>query len=198
MWDEGWNVDGLESDFFLCKGIVENLIERLDVQEVIFKPAKLEQFHPTRAAVIEAGGAQIGIVGEISASLAGEMELPGRAYAFELDFDALMEKSVGMKTYKSISRYPAVTRDLAVVVAEETPYRQVEELLVEGAGDLLESLSLFDVYSGPPLIAGRKSLAFSIIFRSHERTLRDQEVDERLGSIRSLLESKLDARFRDT
>ena len=198
-WDEGWNVDGLKADFFLCKGIVENLLDRLDVKDILFKPAELEQFHPTRAAVIEAGGAQIGIIGEISSALA-EADFLGsdRAYAFELDFDALMEKSIGMKTYKPISRYPAVSRDLAVVVAEETPYRQVEELLVKAAGDLLESLSLFDVYSGPPLIAGWKSLAFSIVFRSHERTLRDEEVDERLGSIRSLLESKLGAVFRDT
>ena len=199
VWDKGWNVDGLKSDFFLCKGIVENLLDRLDVQDVLFKPAEVGVFHPTRAAVIEAGGAQIGIIGEVRSDLA-EADFLGsdRAYAFELDFEALMEKSIGVKTYKPISRYPAVMRDLAVVVAEETPYRQVEELLVKGSGDLLESLSLFDVYCGPPLIAGRKSLAFSIVFRSRERTLRDEEVDERLGSIRSLLESKLGATFRDT
>ena len=198
VWDEGWNVDRLKSDFFLCKGIVENLLHRLDVQDVLFKPAELGVFHPTRAAVIEVGGDQIGVIGEINSALAEEIGLPDRAHAFELDFEALMEKSTGVKTYKPISRYPAVTRDLAVVVAEDMPYRRVEELLVKEAGDLLESLSLFDVYSGPPLTAGQKNLAFSIVFRSHERTLRDEEVDERLGNIRSLLESELGATFRDT
>lgn len=200
MWDDGWNVDhaSLRSDFFLCKGIVQNLVDRLDIPDVLFKPAEMETFHPTRAAVIEAGGDQIGVIGEVNSDLAEMLGLPDRVYAFELDIEALMEKSIGVKTYKPISRYPAVTRDLAVVVAEDTPYRQVEELLTKGAGDLLESLSLFDVYAGPPLIVGRKSLAFSIVFRSHERTLRDEEVDERLGSIRSLLESELGATFRDT
>lgn len=200
MWDEGWNVDrsGQKADFFLCKGIVQNLLDRLDVHDVLFKPIESGLFHPTRAAVIEAGGAQIGIIGEINSDLGEEIGLPDRAYAFELDIEALMEKSIGMEAYKPISRYPAVTRDLAVVVAEETPYRLVEELLVKGAGDLLESCTLFDVYSGPPLADGRKSLAFSIVFRSHERTLRDEEVDERLGGMRSLLELELSASFRDT
>lgn len=200
MWGQTWNVDrsSLEADFFLCKGIVENLLDRLGVRDLTFEPVSADQFHPTRAAAIKARDIQLGVIGEISSALADRYDLPGRTYAFELDFDQLMNLAGGMRAYAPLSRYPAVTRDLAVVVADEIPYQKVKELLAKGAGDLLESLMLFDVYTGPPLPSGRKSLAFSIVFRSHERTLRDEEVDGQIGRIRDLLASGLEASFRDT
>ena len=200
MWGQTWNVDrsSLEADFFLCKGVVENLLGRLGVRDVLFKPVELGQFHPTRAAVIEAGSKKLGVIGEIGSSLASRYGLPGRTYAFELDFDKLMDLSGTIRTYVPLSRYPAVTRDLAVVVADETPFRKVEEILTRGAGDLLEGVSLFDVYKGAPLPPGQKSLAFAIVFRSCERTLRDEEADRQINHIRDLLASELGASFRDT
>jgi len=200
MWGQTWNMDrsSLDVDFSLCKGIVENLLGRLGVREVLFRPVQTAMFHSTRAAVIEAGGVQLGQMGEISPELACQHDLPGRAYAFEIDFHQLMDRSGGAGTYVPLSRYPAVTRDLAVVVADEVPYRRVEELLAKGAGELLEGLALFDVYKGPPLLPGQKSLAFTIVFRSHERTLRDEEIDDRLNGIRGLLTAELKASFRDT
>jgi phenylalanyl-tRNA synthetase beta chain len=200
MWGRTWNVDrsSLGADFFLCKGVVQNLLDRLGVRDVLFKPAELKQFHPTRGAVVEAGGAQLGVLGEISSEVTGLLDLPGRTYAFEIEFNQLMDHSRGARNYSPLSRYPAVARDLAVIVPEAVPYLRVEDLLSRGAGDLLESLSLFDVYTGPPLTPGQKSLAFTIVFRSYERTLRDEEVDERLGEIRGLLAAKLGASFRDT
>ena len=199
MWGRAWNTDrsSLQVDFFFCKGIVEDLLDRLRVHDVAFKPAQLEFFHPTRAAVIEAGGTPIGVIGEISAEWIRIADIPDRTYTFELDFDALMEKSGGAAVYMPISRYPAVTRDLAVVAADEVPYSRIAQVLAEGAGSLLESINLFDLYSGPPLLPGEKSLAFNIVFRSHDRTLRDEEADERLARIRSLLESELGVSFRD-
>jgi len=200
MWGRTWNVDrsSLEADFFLCKGIVEGLLDRLGVRDFLFRPAELDGFHTTRAAVIEAGGTRVGVMGEVRSELARRAGVPGRTYAFELDFSELADRAGGAGMYAAISRYPAVTRDLAVVTADEMPYRRVEEVLTKGAGELLESLSLFDLYSGPPLPPGRKSLAFSIVFRSHERTLRDEEVDDRLTQIRDLLASELGASFRDS
>ncbi|MGB9619366.1 MAG: hypothetical protein ACPL7K_03015 [Armatimonadota bacterium] len=109
-----------------------------------------------------------------------------------------MDRAAGPGIYKPLSRYPAVTRDLAVVVADDIPFNRVEELLAKEGGELLESLTLFDVYSGPPLPSGRKSLAFSIVFRSRERTLRDEEIDERLNRMRNVLAIEVGATFRDT
>lgn len=200
MWGNAWNVDrsSLEVDFHLCKGIVVNLLGRLNVREVTFRPTDIATFHVGRSAVIESAGVRLGVIGEVSSEQARLRELPGRTYAFELDFEELMQRSGGAAVYASISRYPAVTRDLAVVVADDMPYEKVERLLAEGAGELLENLSLFDLYTGPPLSSGQKSLAFTVVFRSHERTLRDEEVDERLSNMRSLLASELGASFRDT
>ena len=200
MWGQTWNVDksSLEADFFLCKGIVQNLLDRLGVRDVLYKPAGIADFHPTRGAIIEAGGRRIGLIGEISADTTERYDLPGRTYEFELDFNQLMELSGGMRTYKPLSRYPAVSRDLAVVVPNEVSYQRIQELLICGGGKLLENLSLFDVYMGQPLPAGQKSLAFSITFRSPERTLRDEEADEQLSKMRNLLTEELGASFRDT
>lgn len=200
MWGRAWNTDrsSLQVDFFLCKGVVEGLLDRLHIRDVVFKPAELEFFHPTRAAVIEAEGTRIGVIGEVSSEWIRKADIPDRTYAFELDFDALMERSGGAAVYAPISRYPAVTRDLAVVATDEVPYHRIVETVKEGAGELLESITLFDLYSGPPLLSGQKSLAFNVVFRSLERTLRDEEVDERLARVKSLLKSELGASFRDT
>jgi phenylalanyl-tRNA synthetase beta chain len=200
MWGPTWNVDrsSLEVDFYLCKGIVENLLGRLGVREAHFKPAELDQFHPTRAAAIEAGGVKLGEIGEISSALAEKYDLPGRTYAFELNFDELMELAGEERKYTPLSRYPAVTRDLAVVVPDDILYQDVEKLLAKGAGELLESLMLFDLYKGAPLPPGQKSLAFTIVFRSRERTLRDEEISRQLDKMKKLLASELGASFRDT
>jgi phenylalanyl-tRNA synthetase beta chain len=200
MWGEAWNIDrsSLEADFFLCKGMVETLLSRLGVQDTLYEPLESRWFHPTRAAVVKAGDVKLGVVGQINPDLAEKYDIPAQTYGFELDFNALMDKAAGLKSYKPLSRYPAVTRDLAVVVAEDVPYQRVKELLAKEGGELLESLTLFDVYSGPPLPTGRKSLAFSIVFRSYERTLRDEEIDEKLNRMRNLLAVEVGATFRDT
>jgi phenylalanyl-tRNA synthetase beta chain len=200
MWGRAWNVDrsSLESDFFACKGVVENLLARLSIRDARLRRAENAMFHRGRSAVIESGGVRIGVMGQIGSECAREGDVPELTCAFEMDVEELMKRSGGPAAYAPISRYPAVTRDLAVVVADDVPYRSVEELLVRSAGELLEDLSLFDLYSGPPLLPGRTSLAFTIVFRSHERTLRDEEVDGRLSEMRGLLASKLGASFRDT
>ncbi|MCL6519587.1 MAG: phenylalanine--tRNA ligase subunit beta [Armatimonadetes bacterium] len=199
MWQTAWNVDksSLEADFFLAKGVVETIFNRLVKGEVLFRQARLDGFHPTRAAIIQIGNTEVGVLGEVSSDLAAKFDLPGRTYAFELDFDELISRRREAEPYRPFSRYPALTRDLAVVVADEIPYDRVREVLEEGAGDLLESISLFDLYKGPPLPAGQKSLAFRMVFRSPTKTLRDEEVDDRMARIRNLLGDKLAASFRD-
>ncbi|HAH86895.1 MAG TPA: phenylalanine--tRNA ligase subunit beta [Armatimonadetes bacterium] len=200
LWEETWNVDkaSLAADFFLCKGITEHIFQRLGITNAEYKAEQLPGFHPTRAASIESDGKRLGVIGEVSDSLARQMDLPGRTYVFELDFEELMKRSGMRAGYAPLSRYPAVDRDLAVVISGDTAYSRVESLIREAAGELLSCLTLFDVYTGKPLQPGQKSLAFSIIFRSRERTLRDAEVDERMNAIRALLAAELGAAFRDT
>ena len=198
MWDGAWNVDknSLQADFFLCKGIVEALLERIGLAEIVFTSEAIPGLHPGRGAAIHSGGDRLGIIGEASAERTEALNLPSRAYVFELDLDALMNGIRTVEGYRTVSRYPASTRDIAVVVPDDVAYRSVQEVIVKGAGELLESVDLFDLYQGQPLPAGQKSLAFSIVFRSTEKTLRDEEVDERLKYIRELLVKELSASFR--
>lgn len=198
MWDKAWNVEkgALQADFFLCKGIVETLLDRIGIRDLAFCPDSLSGFHPGRAARIISKDVELGIIGEISAARTKALDIPSRVYAFELDLTLLMSKASAGTEFGTVSRYPASSRDLAVVVPESMPYRCVHEAIVKGAGELLESVSLFDLYQGQPLPAGHKSLAFNIIFRSRERTLRDEEVDERLDQIREFLVINLAASFR--
>lgn len=198
MWEKAWNIDksSLQADFFLCKGIVETLLDRLGITDAVFSPDSIPGFHPTRGARVFAGGTELGIIGEIDSDRTRALDLPSRVYAFELNLDLLMSVAHADKGYRAVSRYPASSRDLAVVVPESVSYQSVYEAIVKGAGELHESVSLFDLYEGQPLPAGQKSLAFSIIFRSRERTLRDEEIDERLNHVRELLVKDLAASFR--
>jgi len=200
LWENTWNIDRDSSiaDFFTAKGMVETLFDRLVGREPSFKQAEIAGFHPKRAAEIYIDDAKVGIIGEVSAEISEHFDLPDRTYAFELDFDELMSRQRGAEAYKPLSKFPAVTRDLAVVVSEEIEYQRVKELLVEGAGDLLERLWLFDVYKGPPLAPGHKNLAFRIVFRSADRTLRDEEIDGRITRMKELLAREVAASFRET
>ncbi len=197
-WDKAWNVDkgSLQADFFLLKGILEALLERIGITDVTLRSDSIPGFHPSRGAKIVLGDTELGVIGEISAARTKSLDLASRVSAFELNINFLMDATRADKKYRAISRYPASSRDLAVVVPDSLPYQCVHEAIVNGAGDLLESASLFDYYQGQPLPAGQKSLAFSIIFRSRERTLRDEEVDERMGQIRDYLVKNLAASFR--
>ena len=197
-WAKSWNIDktSLQADFFMCKGVVETMLERIGIRDVMFSPASIVGFHPTRGAAIIVAGTQLGKLGEISADRVSEFDLSGRICAFELNLDLLIGATHADKKHVPVSRYPASSRDLAVVVSDGVYYRDVHKVIVEGAGELLESVSLFDLYQGLPLPAGQKSLAFNIVFRSQERTLRDEEVDEHLNLIRKLLAEKLAASFR--
>lgn len=198
-WGAVWNVDRsqLAADFFMCKGIVENLLDRLGISNVRYKASEKTRFHPGRTASIEVNGIPFGIIGQINAETARLYDLPGYVYAFELDFNKMMELSGKSEGFKPLSRYPAITRDLAVVVPVETPCECIMDLLMSGADDLLESLSLFDIYTGKPLQDGQKSMAFKASFRSRERTLRDEDVETRLVNMKDKLANALGATFRD-
>jgi phenylalanyl-tRNA synthetase beta chain len=157
----------------------------------------LSDFHPTRAAIIEAEGTSLGVIGQVNSQVASQNDVPAGTYVFELDFNQIEEMSGHAVTYQPLTRYPAVTRDLAVVVPDEVPYARVKDAIAAQGGELLESLTLFDVYTGPPLPAGQKNVAVSVIFRSRERTLRDAEVDDLLSKIKQALTAEFRATFRE-
>lgn len=199
LWDDAWNIDKKQvtADFFTGKGILENLFDRLRTGDIVFKPFIRKEFHPGRTAAIEYDGAQIGILGEISDELTSRYDLSNRVIAFELDFGKLMSAADKKIGYAPLSKYPAVTRDIAIVIPEDVSYDQILRILEEAADELLESLTLFDVYTGPPLAEGEKSMAFEARFRSNDRTLRDEDIEPRIAIIKEKLSTTLGAKIRD-
>jgi phenylalanyl-tRNA synthetase beta chain len=143
---------------------------RLDARQ-----ADLPPWHPGRCAELVVDGVVVGHAGELHPRVVGTLGLPERACAAEIDLDAVLAASPELVSAPAVSPYPPATLDVAVVVAEGVAAADVTAALVAGAGPLLESLRLFDVYTGPPLDAGQKSLAFALRLRAADRTMTAEE-----------------------
>jgi phenylalanyl-tRNA synthetase beta chain len=133
-------------------------------------------WHPGRCAVLRLpDGALLGHAGELHPGVLARLELPSRTVAFEIDLDALVGALDGPVRAQPVSTYPAAREDVALVVAQQVPAESVRRALADGAGDLLEDVRLFDVYTGEPVADGHKSLAFSLRLRAPDRTLTAEE-----------------------
>ncbi len=174
-----WLQQTVHYDFYYIKGIIEALAEELGVV-FEYRPLSGERekglLHPGRSAEIWAGTSYLGIMGELHPVLQKEEDLE-RAVVFELDLDLLFEQVVPPSPVKSIPRFPALTRDLAIVVGKGVPAEAVLRQIKALGGELLQAVDLFDVYTGKPIPEDRKSLAFSLKYQSFERTLTDDEVN---------------------
>ena len=141
-------------------------------------------------------GRQLGYLGELHPTVAADAKLDGRLVAFEIDVEPLLAVSHPPRA-RPLPRFPSVDRDLAVVVDETVAAGAVHATIKEAAGDLLENVRAFDEYRGAQVAEGQKSVAFTLTFRSPERTLTDAEVDRVMAEIRLSLEKKHHARFRE-
>jgi phenylalanyl-tRNA synthetase beta chain len=198
-------------DFFDIKGVVETLLERLHIGDAVrFVPLTDDaRFHPGRAAALVQGSGvggqgsgdgqfatRIGVLGELHPEMRERLglEVP-RALAAELDLEALTALAQPAK-YRPISRYPATSQDLALVVNIDVPSERVVEAIRKYAGALLESLTLFDIYEGPQVGAGKRSLAYHLTFRALDRTLNDAEINKVRTKIVRGLERDVGATIR--
>ena len=191
-----WSQKERAADFFDLKGILDSLLTRLGPEGSTFEPWQTPWLHPGRAARVRAGGRDLGWLGELHPQSIENLSLEGRVLVAEMDLDAWWSLVSYPRTFTQWSRYPAVTRDLAFTVREETPVRDVERCIREAGGALLEEFTLFDVYRGEQVEEGRKSLAYSLTYRSGQRTLTDQEVEQVHQAIRQALAERVDARLR--
>lgn len=198
MWQSAWGLpaEALESDFFLCKGIVESLLDELGMCSAEYVETSDPVLHPTRAAKVLVGGVEIGIVGEVSPGVGESLGLRGRAYVYELDFRALMESVPDVRKYRQMPRYPALHRHLAVVVSDDTNYEQLARIIKDSGKGSIEQVDLLDVYAGEQIGAGHSSLTVSMVFRSREKTLTDEEVNTVLDEVKLALGRTLGACFR--
>ncbi|HYN91733.1 MAG TPA: phenylalanine--tRNA ligase subunit beta [Thermoleophilaceae bacterium] len=186
----GWRTPARPADFYAAKALLEALMEAAGVEWRAEQAAR-PFLHPGRAARVVAGdGREIGWIGELHPLVLREWELQGPVAAFELDVDALLSLTAGrLATYGDVTSFPAVLQDIAVIVPEDVSAARLQEVVRAGAGDLLASLQVFDLYRGEQVGEGAKSLALRLEFRAPDRTLTDEEVAERRAAIETELES---------
>lgn len=191
-----WRKEPQSADFFAIKAVVETLLAALGAPSGEYRPALHPSLHPGRSAEILLGGESLGIIGEVHPTVRENYDLKSRAVLAELDWATLARQAQASRTAQTVSRFPASDRDLALVLNRDVPAADVEKAAREAAGALLESVRVFDVYTGPPIPEGQKSLAISLRFRAGERTLTDAEVDEAMTKVRAAAESTLGAQVR--
>ena len=182
-------------DFFDVKGDVEALLAATGKRGAfIFEPASFECLHPGRAARILREGRVVGWLGELHPSLVKDLDFVHAPVVFELDVPAL---GVRRPAYREVSRLPHVRRDLAVVLDESVPLSRLAERVTLAASSLLRDLRVFDVYRGPGIEAGRKSIALGLIFQDFSRTLTDDDVARLVAAVVADLRTSLNASIRE-
>ena len=184
-------------DFYELKGMIETLLDKLLVKEVTFeKCSDREVFHPGRCAVVYSKGVKLGILGEVHPDVLDRYEIGTRAYLAVLDFQKVLDAVEPTVTYQKLPRFPGVSRDLAVLVDAQTPVGHLQQAICEKAGQYLENVDLFDIYTGKQVPEGKKSVAFSISFRASDRTLTDEEVNAAFDHVLQNLQEKFGAVLR--
>ena len=180
---------GSDCDFFTAKGMVEQLLDTLFISNYEFEASSDEYaYHPGRCAHITIGDTIIGVIGEIHPKVAENYGVNERILCFTLDVDSLFAHAQNEAAYKPLPKFPAVTRDLALICEETIPVRILEKAIIKGAGNLLETIQLFDVYQGEQIENGKKSVAFNIVLRSSENTLAEEQVNAAMKKVMKELE----------
>ncbi len=172
-------------DFFDLKGVLEEIFERFGLagKASYENTGKLPYMHPGRQAVIKIGDSEIGEIGEVHPSVIKAYGLGAGTVAAVLDMKVLGEQADFNRKYTGLARYPAVSRDLSMIVKKEVTHAEIEKVILQRGGKILEEVSLFDVYEGAPILPGYKSMAYSLRFRSKEKTLEEAEVASAMKKI---------------
>lgn len=185
-------------DFFDMKGVIEELFANLGIKDKAFTAFKEAiVLHPGRAATISVNEKRLGVVGEVHPNVAKEFDGPERMYIAILEMDVLFENSNSSPKYKALPKYPAVSRDLAMLVKDEVLAADIEAAIKRKSKGLLENVKLFDVYKGKQVAEGMKSMAWSITFRADDRTLTDEEIQKVMSGILEELKNSTGAQLRE-
>ena len=188
---------GADMDFYALKGAVETVLKGMRITGVRYEAETSNpSYHPGRCAKVWCGDTLLGVLGQIHPHVAENYGVDCELYAAELRFPALFACQGGMPVYHPLPKFPAVTRDIAVVCDKAVTVGALEDCIRRGAKGLLKDVALFDIYTGTGIPEGKKSVAFSLTLRSDDRNLTAEEADEDVKSILELLKSELDAVLR--
>ena len=189
---------GDDMDFFALKGAVEAILKDLRALDVRFEVPCVPNpsYHPGRAADVYVGARRIGVLGQVHPLVARNYGVDADFYCAELDFGQLLDMDRSVPEYVPLPKFPAVTRDIAVVCGEAVTVGALEDCIRKGAKGLLKDVSLFDIYRGKGIPEGKKSAAFNLVLRADDRSLTAAEADEDVKAILQLLERELGAVLR--
>jgi len=187
---------GHDVDFLTLKGVIEVLLNVLNVSNVKYVRSENTLYHPGRSADIIVDGKCIGVFGEINPDIEENYDINREVYVAELNLELLFKHADDERKYKPLPKYPAVERDIAVLVDKDIFVSDIESIIRETGGKLVDDVKLFDVYTGENIPEDKKSVAYSIWYRSYERTLTDEEVKEVHDKIIRKLNEKLGAQLR--
>jgi phenylalanyl-tRNA synthetase beta chain len=188
---------GQDMDFYILKGMMETILDSLRIFDLRFKAEKGDaSYHPGRCARVFSGDTPIGILGQIHPSVAENYDMSQPVYAAELDFEIMEKMRAPEAMYSPLPRYPAVYRDIAVICSADITVADLLDCIKSAGGNLLSKASFFDVYTGTPIPEGQKSVAFSLEFRSDEKSLSEEDIIPLMSHIISKLEDALGASLR--
>jgi phenylalanyl-tRNA synthetase beta chain len=186
-----------EIDYFDLKGIVEAIFDCAGIDESRFEPASHPALHPGRAARALIGESQVALFGELRPDVAAEFGIEGgRVCVAEVAVRPILEAMAGRPSEMTVPRFLPVEQDFAIIVAEDVPARDVEEALRSGAGPLASQIVLFDIFQGPQIGAGNKSLAYRVTFTAPDRALTDAELVKVRGRIERLIMQRVEGTLR--
>lgn len=175
-------------DFYLVKGIVERIADQLALR-FEYETAQIDGLHPGRTAAVNLNGEAIGFIGELHPTVAKTYDL-GRTYVFELNYEKIMQQSVGYINYQPIPKFPGVTRDIALVVASEVRAASLIQTIHQNGGAILKDAHVFDVYEGEHMEAGKKSVAIRLAYLDENNTLTEEQVTKVHEAILAALEAQ--------
>jgi phenylalanyl-tRNA synthetase beta chain len=182
--------------FYLLKGDLEEFLARLGVEGPEFRPEAFPALDPTCSAVVRAGGKDLGWVGLCSEELARAFCLRGRPCLFELDLGGVMKAATLRRAFRPLPEYPGIARDVALVVDDSLAWSDVRRVVLDGAHEWMGEPDFLSLYKGKVLPAGKKSLAFRVVYRSPKKTLSDEDVAPVHGALVARLKDSVGAVLR--
>ena len=184
-------------DFFQLKGAVERILAGLRISDVTFEAeSENPSYHPGRCAKVYAGGKLLGVLGQIHPLAAANYGVDAELYTAELQLDGMLAARGVTPVYTPLPRFPAVTRDVAIVCSADIPVAKLSACILAAGGQYLKGCELFDVYTGAPIPAGYKSVAFSLTLRADDQTLTDDHAEETMQSVLKALKETFNATIR--
>ncbi len=186
-----------DCDYLDLKGIVENIVDGLGVAKAKYvRESENPSYHPGKTAALMVRNKKVGVLGEIHPDVSENYGVDVECYVAELDLDLLFEAATIVKSYKPLPKFPAVTRDIALLCDDSILVQEIEETIRKAGGNLVEKVQLFDIYKGAQIPEGKKSIAYAIAYRDEKKTLEDKDITKVHNRILQALEHKLGAVLR--